>query len=138
MIILIASIQSKLTAFNKLSTIQADRSFVYAGQDEFENLEHLLDKSKTYTRGLAGEPVYNVRRTDPRRRYTGRTEVSGEPHRRGSARHSSGTVEEGERVRGKPALGAADGPGGSHFSNDIGSFIQYIVPRFPGAAAERN
>ena len=41
---------------------------------------------------LAGEPVYDVRRTDPRGWYTGRTEVSGEPHGTGSARRSSGTV----------------------------------------------
>ena len=60
--------------------------------------------------GLAGEPVYDVRRTDPRGRYTGRTDVSGEPHGTGSARRSSGAVEEGEWVRGKPARGA-DGPG---------------------------
>ena len=32
-----------------------DEFFVYAGQDEFENLEHLLDKNKTYTRNV----VYN-------------------------------------------------------------------------------
>ena len=59
--------------------------------------------------GPAGEPVYDVRRTDPRGRYTGRTDVSGEPHGTGSARRSSGAVEEGERVRGEPARGA-DGP----------------------------
>ena len=35
-----------------------DRFFVYAGQEEFENLEHLLDKSKTYTRNVVYKEIF--------------------------------------------------------------------------------
>ena len=37
-----------------------ERSFVYAGQDEFENLEHLLDKSKTYTRNVVYKEIFEA------------------------------------------------------------------------------
>ena len=37
-----------------------DKGFVYAGQEEFENVEHLLDSNKTYTRNVVYSEIFSA------------------------------------------------------------------------------
>ena len=37
-----------------------EKGFVYAGQEEFENVEHLLEANKTYTRNVVYNEIFSA------------------------------------------------------------------------------
>ena len=37
-----------------------EKGFVYAGHEEFENVEHLLDPNKTYTRNVVYNEIFSA------------------------------------------------------------------------------